>query len=288
MGRVVLIGTPIGNLGDLSPRATAVLAAADVICCEDTRHTGRLLQAAGVTPRRLLPLHQHNEVTASARAVELASGGATVAVVTDAGMPGISDPGRRVVRGAVEAGIVVEVVPGPTAFVTAVVMSGFASERFCFEGFLPRKGGERASRLAEIAAEHRTVVLYEAPHRVARTVNDLESRCGPERQLVVARELTKLHEEVWRGTLGQAVDWVAAHPPRGEWVLVLAGAAVAAVEDDDIRRGLATNRQAGQDRRAAVASVAAGLGVAKRRVYQLALEADQDRAIQGGAGADCR
>ncbi|MDQ2754879.1 MAG: 16S rRNA (cytidine(1402)-2'-O)-methyltransferase [Actinomycetota bacterium] len=214
-GRVILVGTPIGNLGDLSPRAVSTLAGADVICCEDTRRTGRLLQSAGIIASRLLALHQHNEAAASEQAVRLASEGATVAVVTDAGMPGISDPGARIVETAVAAGVLVEVVPGPSAFVAALVASGLDAARFCFEGFLPPKGGERTARLSVLANETRTVVLYEAPHRVAKTLHDLRAVCGGERRVSVGRELTKLHEEIWRGNLDGALAWVSAAPPRG-------------------------------------------------------------------------
>ena len=201
---LVLVGTPIGNLGDLSPRAVDELAAADAICCEDTRRTGRLLQHAGVERRPLVVVNDHTEVSAIAGVLERLSRGERVAVVTDAGMPGISDPGERLVRAAVAAGHIVEVVPGPSAAVTALVASGLATGRYAFEGFLPRKGSGRSGRLAEIAVERRTTVLYEAPHRVARTLADLAGACGPDRRVAIARELTKLHEEVWRGSLGDA------------------------------------------------------------------------------------
>jgi 16S rRNA (cytidine1402-2'-O)-methyltransferase len=273
-GRVVLVGTPIGNLGDLSPRAAAALAAADVIFCEDTRRARKLLSATGIPAPRLVTMHQHNEAAAAAYAVELAGGGAAVAVVTDAGMPGISDPGERVVALAAAAGLPVEVVPGPAAFVTALVASGLPADRFCFEGFLPRRGGDRHERLRQIASRGSTSVLYEAPHRVARTLADLAAVCGPERRLAVGRELTKVHEELWRGTLGEAVDWVDAGEPRGEWVLVVGGAIVtdaARPSDDQVIEALRARLEGGVDRRQAVADVAADLHLPKRDVYQLAL-----------------
>jgi 16S rRNA (cytidine1402-2'-O)-methyltransferase len=283
-GRLVLVGTPIGNLGDLSPRAAEALAGADVICCEDTRRTRKLLTHAGISARRLLAVHEHNEAAAAPSVVAMAQQGATVAVVTDAGLPGISDPGERLVRAAVEAGVRVEVVPGPSAAVAALVISGLPAERFCFEGFLPRKGGERTARLAAIAAESRTVVLFEAPHRVRQTVIDLASACGGGRPVAVARELTKLHEEVWRGTLAESVDRLSERDPRGEYVLVVGGATASAPEAGmpEIEARLTERLAAGEDRKAAVAAVAAELGVAKRQVYDVGLRVRQKPAgIQG-------
>jgi 16S rRNA (cytidine1402-2'-O)-methyltransferase len=277
-GGLVLVATPIGNLGDLSPRAIDALRTADLIYCEDTRRTRALLSHAGIRGAKLLTLHEHNEAEASQRAVSAASSGASVAVVTDAGMPSISDPGERVVRAAIAAGVPVTVVPGPSAMTAALVGSGLPTGRFCFEGFLPRRGGERAARLAAIAAEPRTVVIYEAPRRVAATINDLQSHCGSERPVALARELTKLHEEWWRGTLGEAEAWIAGSEPRGEWVIVLGGASPPAVEADDerIRRGLRAALADSGDRRAAVAHVAAELAVPKRRVYDLAVQLRRD------------
>jgi 16S rRNA (cytidine1402-2'-O)-methyltransferase len=273
-GRIVLVGTPIGNLGDLSPRAAAALRAADVICCEDTRRTRALLSAAAIPAPRLLAVHQHNEAAGAARAVGLAAGGAVVAVVTDAGMPGVSDPGERVVRAAIAAGVDVSTVPGPTAAVTAMVLSGLDAARWCFEGFLPRKGTERAARLRAVARERRPSVIYEAPNRVAKTLEDLLVACGPERRVALARELTKLHEEVWRGSLAAAVERVAGEAPRGECVVVVDAAPPAVEADDDaIVARLRDRIEAGGDRREAVSDVARELGVARRRVYDLAVRA---------------
>jgi 16S rRNA (cytidine1402-2'-O)-methyltransferase len=272
-GRLVLVGTPIGNLGDLSPRAVEVLAAADLVCCEDTRRTGRLLQHAGIRAVALRVVNDHTEVSAVADVVARLGRGEQVAVVSDAGMPGISDPGEQLVAAAVAAGAVVEVVPGPSAAITGLVASGLPAGRFVFEGFLPRKGSGRAERIAEVAGERRTVVLYEAPHRVARTLADLQAACGGDRRVVLARELTKLHEETWRGTLAEAVAQVAAVEPRGEYVVVLEGApAPAAVTDAEVRAALVSARAAGASTRDAVAEVMARLGVAKRRAYDLATE----------------
>ena len=274
-GGLVVVGTPIGNLGDLSPRAVEALRSADVIACEDTRRTGRLLEAAGVGRRPLVVLNDHTETRVAPQLVDRMRGGETVALVTDAGMPAVSDPGAELVAAAAGAGIDAVVVPGPTAATAAVALSGLASGRWVFEGFLPRKGSARTERLAELAAETRTAVLYEAPHRVARTVADLLEACGATRRVVLARELTKLHEEVFRGTLAEAADWLGVHEPRGEFVVVLAGGTPPAeATDDELRAALAVERQAGASTRDAVATVASAFGVPKRRVYNVALEQD--------------
>ena len=273
-GRIVLVGTPIGNLGDLSPRAAAALASAGVIYCEDTRRTRKLLSAAQIPAPRLIAMHQHNEAAAAAQAVTAAQDGDVVAVVTDAGMPGISDPGERVVRAAHDAGVAVEVVPGPSAAVMALVASGLPAERFCFEGFLPRSGAARRAVLADVAASRRTCVLYEAPHRVARLLADLLEACGRDRPVAAGRELTKLHEEVWRGSLAEAVAWVGASEPRGEWVIVVGGRSepeVPAATDDDVAAALTARLEAGANRREAVAAVAAQMGRPKRAVYDIAV-----------------
>ncbi|MGV3759022.1 MAG: 16S rRNA (cytidine(1402)-2'-O)-methyltransferase [Actinomycetota bacterium] len=269
---LVLVGTPIGNLGDLSPRAVEALSGADAICCEDTRRTGRLLQHAGVGHRPLVVVNDHTEVSAVPGVLARLAAGERVAVVTDAGMPGISDPGERLVRAAVAQGHTVEVVPGPSAAVTALVASGLPTGRYAFEGFLPRKGSGRAERLAEIAGERRTVVLYEAPHRLARTLADLAEACGPERRVAVGRELTKLHEETWRGTLAEALAWVEEHPPRGELVVVIDGApAPDAASADDVAAAVQARLDAGDSARDAAAAVARALGVPKRTAYDLAV-----------------
>ena len=272
-GRLVLVGTPIGNLGDLPPRAVEALSQAALICCEDTRRTGRLLQHAGITGARLAVANEHTEVARVTQVLDVLAAGADVAVVTDAGTPGISDPGSRLVRAVLDAGHEVTAVPGPAALVTALVVSGFDTTRFVFEGFLPRSGAERTRRLAVLAGETRTAVLYEAPHRIARTITDLSQACGAERHVALARELTKLHEEVWRGTLANAASHLAETAPRGEYAVVLAGAtpSIVDVSDDDVRGALRTALDGGADRRAAIATVVADLHVAKRRVYDIAV-----------------
>jgi 16S rRNA (cytidine1402-2'-O)-methyltransferase len=270
-GVLVLVGTPIGNLGDLSARAGAELARADVVACEDTRRTGKLLAHIGVRAPRLLVVNDHTEARAARDVLSCLDRGERVVVVSDAGMPGISDPGERLVAAAAAAGHVVEVVPGPSASIAALVVSGLATGRFVFEGFLPRKGSGRTERLAAVASERRTVVLYEAPHRLARTLAELAETCGGERRVAIARELTKLHEEVWRGTLGAAVVRAGEAEPRGEHVVVLDGAPPPAeVDDEAILDALRRARDAGATTRDAATDVAEALGVPRRRVYALA------------------
>lgn len=270
-GSLVLIGTPIGNLGDISPRAVGALASLDALACEDTRRTGRLLAHLGIAAPKLLVANEHTEAEVASMIVARIAAGERVGFVTDAGMPGISDPGELVVRAVVDAGLAVEVIPGPSALDTALALSGLATRRFVFEGFLPRKGAVRTERLEIVAGEARTVVLYEAPHRLERTLDDLRSHCGESRRVVLCRELTKLHEESWRGTLGEAASWLEGHPPRGEYVLVVAGAEPAPPPDDEaLLDALAREQSAGASTRDAATTVATHFGVSRRRVYQLA------------------
>lgn len=269
LGTLWLVSTPIGNLGDLTPRAIDVLSKVDLICCEDTRRTGKLLHHAGLANRRMAVSNDHTEMHLVDQVLATLGDGHDVAVVTDAGTPGISDPGERLVRAAVEAGYRVSAVPGPSADVVALVLSGLSTARYVFEGFLPRRGHERAERLAEIAAERRTIVLYEAPHRVAGTIADLSAACGPDRLAAVARELTKVFEEVIRGPLGE----IDVGEPRGEYVVVIEGRPTpdSRPSDDDVRSALADEFASGASTRDGVAAVTRQLGVAKRTVYALAL-----------------
>lgn len=269
-GTLWLVATPIGNLGDLPPRAAEVLGACALVCCEDTRRSGKLLQHAGVRAERLAVANEHTESSRIGEVLDLLDAGRDVAVVTDAGTPGVSDPGERLVRAAIDAGHRVSSVPGPAAAVMALVISGLPTGRFVFEGFLPRSGRDRAARLAEVAAERRTVVLYEAPHRIERTLVDLRAACGDERPVSVSRELTKLYEETIRGTLG-AVD---VGEPRGEYVVVLGGAPVddSPPDDDTVRAELRAELAAGASTRDAAAAVAARLGVPKKLAYALAVD----------------
>lgn len=267
-GTLWLVATPIGNLGDLSPRAIETLASVSLVCCEDTRRTGRLLQHAGIRAERLAVANEHTEHSRIVDVLAELGAGNDVAVVTDAGTPGISDPGERLVRAAIDAGHTVSAIPGPDAVTTALVISGLPTARYVFEGFLPRSGRDRSARLSDIAAERRTTVLYEAPHRIEATIAALADACGEDRPVAVCRELTKLYEEVVRGTLGS----IDLGEPRGEYVVVLGGAAAGAPPDDDaIRDALRSELEDGVSKRDAVASVTARLGVPKKQVYALAI-----------------
>jgi 16S rRNA (cytidine1402-2'-O)-methyltransferase len=269
MSTLWLVATPIGNLGDLSPRAVDVLEHVGLVCCEDTRRTGLLLHHAGIKAQRLAVCNDHTETARIADVLGVLGRGHDVAIVSDAGTPVISDPGERIVRAVIDAGHPVSAVPGPSAAIMAVTISGLATDRFVFEGFIPRKGRDRAERLAQIAAEPRTTVIYEAPHRILRTLDDLRDACGHERQVVITRELTKLHEEIVRGPLGR-IDIGA---PRGEYVVVLAGAPAddQPISDDDVRHALRGELAGGSSTRDAAAAVARDIGRSKREVYALAI-----------------
>ena len=276
-GRLVLVGTPIGNLDDMAPRAAAAFASASVLACEDTRRTGRLLAHLSVTVPKLVRLDEHTEESVAPWLLSLVAGGDVVAVASDAGMPGLSDPGARIASMAREQGLIIEVVPGPFAAAVAVVGSGLLdpSGRFCFEGFLPRKGAARDHRLAELAEERRTMVLYEAPHRLERTIGVLADSLGGDRRVALCRELTKLHEETWVGSLAEAVERCSEVDPRGEYVLVIEGAPTPVEADDgEILDALRSALGAGVSRRDAAASVAAELGVAPNRVKRLLNQSD--------------
>jgi 16S rRNA (cytidine1402-2'-O)-methyltransferase len=272
-GTLVLVSTPIGNLGDLSPRATETLAQADVVCCEDTRRTRGLLTHAGVKGARLLSLHGHNEMARVDEVLAHLAEGRTVAVVSDAGTPAVSDPGGRVVAAAVAAGATVRVVPGPSAVLAALVVSGLPVERFCFEGFLPRRGGDRRRRVEALARAGPTVVLFETPGRLVATLADLLDACGPDRPVVVARELTKLYEEVWRGTLADATRTFAGREVRGEVVVVLGGDPGwgRGPDDAEVTEALRARLAAGDTLRDAATRVAQDTGVSRRRAYEIAL-----------------
>jgi 16S rRNA (cytidine1402-2'-O)-methyltransferase len=274
MSTLWLVATPIGNLSDLAPRAVDVLGHVGLVCCEDTRRTGLLLQHAGVRAERLAVCNDHTEMTRIDDVLQVLGGGRDVAIVSDAGTPGISDPGTRVVQAAIDAGYNVSAVPGPSAAVMALTISGLATDRFVFEGFLPRKGSDRSSRLAEIAEECRTIVIYEAPHRALRTLADLRDSCGDDRIIVVTRELTKLHEEIVRGPLGE----IDIGNPRGEYVFVLQGLPrdESPVDDDTVRAALRDQFEAGTSTRDASALVAKRLGRPKRDVYALAIALGKD------------
>jgi 16S rRNA (cytidine1402-2'-O)-methyltransferase len=280
-GALILVGTPIGNLGDLSPRAIDALRGADVIAAEDTRRTRALLSHAGVPAGgRLRAVHGHNERRVAAAIVEEVRGGARVVYATDAGMPGISDPGERLVRACIDAGLPVEIVPGPSALLTGLVLSGLPTQRFVFEGFLPRKGKARAERLGAVATEPRTVVLFESPVRIAGTLGELAAVCGPDREVAVARELTKRFEDVWRGRLGDAAADPTVVGTRGEFVVVLAPAPAATepVGDEGLDAAVDAALDTGLSARDAAAQVAADLAVPKRRAYDAATRRSRARA----------
>jgi 16S rRNA (cytidine1402-2'-O)-methyltransferase len=272
-GRLVLCGTPIGNLEDSSPRSVRTLAEADVVACEDTRRTGRLLAHHGVKARELVIYNDVNERRETPRLLERIAKGATIALVSDAGMPGLSDPGYRLVRACAEAGLPVEVVPGPSAVVAALAVSGLAPGRFVFEGFLPRKPGPRRRHVAELAGERRTIVLFESPHRIEAALQDLLDGLG-DRPAVLARELTKLHEEVRRGGLAELLAGVRSDPPRGEIALVVEGASGEAVAPDppELARRARALMEAGMERPAALSAVAREAGVARKNVFDALLE----------------
>jgi 16S rRNA (cytidine1402-2'-O)-methyltransferase len=271
-GRLVLVGTPIGNLGDLSPRALEALGQAAVVACEDTRRTGRLLSHFGIASPTYIVVNEHTEGDAAERVIGHVQRGDVVVLVSDAGMPGVSDPGEFLVSRAIEVGVTVEVVPGPSAVLHALVASGLTTSRFVFEGFLPRKGSGRALRLREVSEEHRTVILFEAPHRLEKTLNDLADVCGGERHIVLARELTKLHEEIWRGTVSGAIERCAEVDPRGEYVLVLEGAPPAAeATEEEIREAVELALGRGLSKKDAAAEVAELFAVARNRVYEIAI-----------------
>jgi 16S rRNA (cytidine1402-2'-O)-methyltransferase len=250
----------------------AALTGADVIAAEDTRRLFRLARDLGIElPGRVVSYFEGNEERRTPELVDALRGGATVAVVTDGGMPSVSDPGYRLVRAALDAGVPVTAAPGPSAVTAALALSGLPSDRFCFEGFLPRKPGERRARLAGLATEPRTLVLFEAPHRLAATLTDLATAFGADRPAAVCRELTKTYEEVVRRSLGGLAEWAGATPPRGEITLVVGGAPVTALarpDDPALRAEVASHEAGGTRRRDAIALVAQAYGLPKREVYQ--------------------
>ncbi|WP_373870655.1 16S rRNA (cytidine(1402)-2'-O)-methyltransferase [Micromonospora sediminimaris] len=272
-GRLILLGAPLGNPADASTRLRDTLAAVDVVAAEDTRRLNRLARDLDVTiPGRIVSYFEGNEERRTPELVEVLTEGYVVALVTDGGMPSVSDPGYRLVRAALDAGVPVTAAPGPSAVTTALALSGLPSDRFCFEGFLPRAPGARRARLRALAAEERTLVLFEAPHRIAAALTDLADTFGADRPAAVCRELTKTYEEVLRRPLGELARWAADGDPRGEITLVVAGApAVPGVrpDDDALRAAVAEREAAGRSRRDAITDVAAEYGLRRRDVYAL-------------------
>ncbi|WP_433298272.1 16S rRNA (cytidine(1402)-2'-O)-methyltransferase [Actinoplanes sp. CA-030573] len=276
-GRVVLAGAPLGNIGDASARLREVLASADVVAAEDTRRLARLARDLGVTVSgRVVSYFEGNDERRTPELLEALTDGATVAVVTDGGMPSVSDPGYRLVKAALEAGFPVTAAPGPSAVTTALALSGLPSDRFVFEGFLPRTGSHRRSRLRELAAEPRTLVFFEAPHRIAGALGDLAAAFGDQRPAAVCRELTKTYEEIRRGTLRELASWAAESEPRGEITLVIGGAPAGPPprpSDEELRAAVAEREAAGSTRRDAIQAVAEDFGLKKREVYGLVVSA---------------
>jgi 16S rRNA (cytidine1402-2'-O)-methyltransferase len=281
-GEIILVGAPLGNIGDASARVAATLAQADVIAAEDTRRLRRLAQDLGIElAGRVVSYFEGNEQRRTPDLIESAQAGQRVALVTDGGMPSVSDPGFRLVRAAVASGVRVTVAPGPSAVTTALAVSGLPSDRFCFEGFLPRRPAERRRRLAALAPDERTLVLFEAPHRLAATLTDLAEVFGSDRPAAVCRELTKTYEEVRRDSLGELATWAASGEIRGEITVVVGGAPPVAAGEPPTQEVLAAAvgeaEAAGVARRDAIATVAKTHGVPKREVY--------DAVVRSGPGS---
>jgi 16S rRNA (cytidine1402-2'-O)-methyltransferase len=267
-GTLYLVGTPIGNLGDLTERARKTLAAVDLVAAEDTRRTGRLLDGLGIDAR-MVSFFEGNERERIPELIRALTEGADVAVVSDAGMPSLSDPGYRLVAECVEAGIAVDVVPGPSAVVSALVISGLPTDRFVFEGFLPRSGKARTARFEALAAEPRTIVLFESAKRVGSTLADL-LEVGGDRRVAVVRELTKLHQEVIRGTLSDVLERVGSRDLKGEVVLVVEGGAnqPSAVDEHEAVRLAEALVHAGARKREAARRISELTGVPSSRIYE--------------------
>ncbi|CAM5295896.1 16S rRNA (cytidine(1402)-2'-O)-methyltransferase [Streptomyces pseudogriseolus] len=286
-GTLVLAGTPIGDISDAPPRLAEELAGADVVAAEDTRRLRRLTQALGITPKgRVVSYFEGNEAARTPELVEELAGGARVLLVTDAGMPSVSDPGYRLVAAAVEQDIRVTAVPGPSAVLTALALSGLPVDRFCFEGFLPRKAGERLGRLREVADERRTLVYFEAPHRLDDTLAAMTEVFGAGRRAAVCRELTKTYEEVRRGPLAELAAW-AAEGVRGEITVVVEGApdkGPEEIDDAELVRRVRVREEAGERRKEAIAAVAAEAGLPKRQVFDAVVAAkNAGRAESAGS-----
>jgi 16S rRNA (cytidine1402-2'-O)-methyltransferase len=272
-GTLYVVGTPIGNLEDMTFRAIDVLKQVDLIAAEDTRHTGKLLQYFQIkTPQ--ISHHEHNWVTRIPELVEKLQQGKSIAIVTDAGMPCVSDPGYELVKACAAVGLPVVPIPGVTAVITAIAASGLDSLRFSFEGFLPAKEKERQDALNQLQSETRTMVFYESPHRLRESLASMAAVFGETRQVTIARELTKMHEEFWRGTVGDAIALYQTREPKGEYTIVVAGstAVVASVSDEDLRSALARLLADGLSRSAASKQLAQELNLPKREIYQLSLE----------------
>lgn len=273
-GVLVLLGAPLGNPADVSARVRDELSRADIVAAEDTRRLARLARDLDVPiPGRVVSYFEGNEERRTPSLVAALREGARVALITDGGMPSVSDPGFRLVRAAIAAGVPVQAVPGPSAVTTALAVSGLPADRFCFEGFLPRTAAARRARLAALATEERTLVFFEAPHRIAAMLADAAAAFGPARPAALCRELTKTHEEIRRAPLGELAAWAAEADVRGEITLVVAGAEAppaAALSAEELADRVASYERQGMSRRDAVAAVARDTGVPRRDVYAAA------------------
>lgn len=271
-GTLYIVGTPIGNLEDMTFRAIDTLQKVHLIAAEDTRHTGKLLQHFQITTPQV-SYHDHNRRSRHPELLQRLQRGEAIALVTDAGMPGISDPGYELVKACVEFGISVVPIPGVSAVITAVSAAGLPTDRFAFEGFLPAKGQERRDRLEALQAESRTIVLYESPHRLRQTLQDLSEMLGTERAIVLARELTKLHEEFWRGSVAKAIEHYQTNEPQGEFTLVIAGheASEPLLSEAALKTELQQLLQQGLSRSQASRQLAQKTSLSRRQIYQLAL-----------------
>jgi 16S rRNA (cytidine1402-2'-O)-methyltransferase len=272
---LILAATPIGTVADASGRLTAVLVDADVVAAEDTRRFRRLTADLGIeVTARVVSYFEGNEVQRTAELMDELRAGKTVVLVTDAGMPSVSDPGYRIVAAAVAEDLPLTAIPGPSAVLTALAVSGLPVDRFCFEGFVPRKQGERSRVLAMLAAEQRTMVFFESPHRTAATLESMADAFGPGRRAAVCRELTKTYEEVVRGPLSELAEWAAdGERVRGEITIVVTGAeppAAAELADDDLAAMVAESRAEGLSTKDAIADVARRTGIARKVVYAAA------------------
>jgi 16S rRNA (cytidine1402-2'-O)-methyltransferase len=278
--RLFVVATPIGNLADITLRAIRVLGDVDVIAAEDTRTTRKLLAHHGIrTP--LVSYHEHNETVRTPELLARIEAGESVALVSDAGTPSISDPGYRLVEACIAAGVAVEPVPGPSALLAAVVVSGLPSDAFVFEGFLPRKGAERRKRLAGLADERRTLVVFEAPHRLDATLTDMVELLGGDRRAALCRELTKLHEEVRRSTLSELAESVRTSPVKGELVLVVEGAVDVEPDLEGAVDEALARVSDGTSVREATRAVAQERGVARRALYDRVLEHRRESGDDG-------
>ncbi len=273
MGTLYVVATPIGNLSDLSPRAAETLLHANIVACEDTRRTGKLMQHIGAANTKYVVVNEHSEFGATNELIQALNAGQTIALVSDAGTPAISDPVELLVRAAIAAGHNVITIPGASAAISALSISGLDTRRFIFEGFLPRDGSDRTARINAVKKHEYTTVLYEAPHRLQRTLADMHKAIGDDRQIVLARELTKMHEDVWRGTLGEAIDHTNKREPIGEYVIILeACPQLPEATQETIDSALMQSLHSGLSVKGAANEVAEIYGLSKRDLYERALQ----------------